>query len=179
MRYMTPGYDYGNSGPHAEPATTSALCREANYGYMRTTVGEFVGSTYYNSNIDTHNQTSNNEVYCYFRSAAYDKVDDNEARQQTKANRVHSVGIDYYKPIKGLPINNQLVPCPYYLPDDFVMIQAEVSPGETNFLPGDTVTISGSEVYTIIVADNNNNLTGLDGVANNTANGMIFAARTT
>ncbi len=179
MRYITPGYEYGNSGPHAEPTLTSSLAREANYGYMRTTVGEFVASTIYNSNIDTHNQTSNNEVYSYFRSNTYDKVNDGEDREQTKANRVHSVGIDYYKPIKGLPVNNQLVPCPYYLPDDFVMIQAEVSPGATNFLPGDTVTISGSEVYTIIIADNQNNLTGLDGVANNTANGMIFAARTT
>ena len=59
------------------------------------------------------------------------------------------------------------------------MIHAEVTPGATNFLPGDTVTISGSEVYTIIVADNQNNLTGLDGVSQGTANGMIFAARTT
>ncbi len=180
MRYITPGYDYGNSGPHAEPASGSALTREANYGYMRTTVGDFVGSTIYNSNIDTHNQPSNNEVYTYFRSANYDKVTNSTLyREQNVANRTKSVGVDYYKPIKGLPINNQLVPCPYYLPDDFVMIQAEVSPGATNFLPGDTVTISGSEVYTIITADNQNNLTGLDGVANNTANGMIFAARTT
>jgi len=180
MRYITPGYDYGNSGPHMEPMGTSALGREANYGYMRTTVGDFVGSTIYNSNIDTHNQPSNNEVYTYFRSNTYDKVKDTSLyREFNIANRTKSVGVDYYKPIKGLPISNQLVPCPYYLPDDFVMIHAEVTPGATNFLPGDTVTISGSEVYEIIVADNQNNLTGLDGIANNTANGMIFAARIT
>ena len=41
-----------------------------------------------------------------------------------------------------------------------------------------TITVSGSEVYTIITADEYNNQTGLDGIANNTANGMIFAART-
>ena len=180
MRYITPGYDYGNSGMHMEPMGTSALGREANYGYCRTTVGEFVASTIYNSNIDTHNQTSNNEAYTYFRSNTYDKVTDTSTyREFNKANSVKSVGIDYYKPIKGIPINNQLIPCPYYLPDDFVMIHAEVTPGATNFLPGDTVTISGSEVYTIIVADNQNNLTGLDGVSQGTANGMIFAARTT
>ena len=65
------------------------------------------------------------------------------------------------------------------MPDDFVMIQAEITPGATVFRPGDTVTVSASEVYTIIIADNYTNQTGLDGVANNTANGMIFAARTT
>ena len=65
------------------------------------------------------------------------------------------------------------------MPDDFVMIQAEITPPATVFRPGDTVTVSGSEEYTIIIADNYTNQTGLDGVTNNTANGMIFAARTT
>ena len=90
-----------------------------------------------------------------------------------------TVGVDYHKPIKGLPINNQLIPCPYYMPDDFVMIQAEVTPGATLFRTGDTITVSGTEIYEIIIADNTVNQTGLDKISNNTANGMIFAARTT
>ena len=57
------------------------------------------------------------------------------------------------------------------------MIHAEISPGATEFLPGDTVTISTGEVYTVVVADNTINQTGLDGVANNTVNGMLFCAR--
>ena len=59
------------------------------------------------------------------------------------------------------------------------MIHAEISPGATEFLPGDTVTIDAGEVYTVITADNITNQTGLDGVANNTVNGMLFCARTT
>ena len=65
-----------------------------------------------------------------------------------------SVGVQYYKPMKGLPVCGHLIPCPYYIPDDFVMIHAEVSPGATEFLPGDTVTIDAGEVYTVITADN-------------------------
>ena len=89
------------------------------------------------------------------------------------------MGVNYYKPIKGIPICNQFSPCPYYIPDDFVFIQAEVAPGTVEFAVGDTVTIdpNGSEVYTVITADNTTNQTGLDGVANNTVNGMLFCAR--
>ena len=84
---------------------------------------------------------------------------------------------DSYKPIKGIPICNQLSPCPYYMPDDFVFIQAEVSPGATIFAVGDTVTIDSSETYTVITADNETFQDGLDGTSNNSANGMLFCAR--
>ena len=83
------------------------------------------------------------------------------------------------KSIKGIPITNQLAPCPWYVPDDFVLIQAAVTPGATQFQTGDTVTISGSEIYEVIIADQEINKTSLDGVANGTSTAMIFAARTT
>ena len=72
--------------------------------------------------------------------------------------------------IKGIPISSQIVPCPYYLPDDFVLIQFDhASPGQ-NIQQYDTVTISGSEVYTVI-----------DGAYNQTnrTRGILFCARTT
>ena len=72
--------------------------------------------------------------------------------------------------IKGLPISSQIVPCPYYLPDDFVLIQFDhASPGQ-NIQQYDTVTISGSEVYSVI-----------DGAYNQTnrTRGILFCARTT
>ena len=72
--------------------------------------------------------------------------------------------------IKGIPISSQIVPCPYYLPDDFVLIQFDhASPGQ-NIQQNDTVTISGSEVYTVI-----------DGAYNQTdrTRGILFCARTT
>ena len=72
--------------------------------------------------------------------------------------------------IKGIPISSQIVPCPYYLPDDFVLIQFDhASPGQ-NIQQYDTVTISGSEVYSVI-----------DGAYNQTdrTRGILFCARTT
>ena len=181
MRYITPGSDYSNSGPNAEPVTTNSMAREGSYGYLRNTTGQYIADTRYKSNIDTFNSQSEREVYMYYRNNTYDVVDFSSSTGYDsftiKADMRVPVGIQYYKPMKGLPVCGHLVPCPYYLPDDFVMIHAEISPGATEFLPGDTVTIDAGEVYTVITADNTTNQTGLDGVANNTVNGMLFCAR--
>ena len=183
MRYITPGSNYSNSGPNAEPVATNSMAREGSYGYLRNTTGQYIADTRYKSNIDTSNSTSEREVYMYYRNNTYDVVDFSSTAGYdsftVKADMRVAVGVQYYKPMKGLPVCGHLIPCPYYLPDDFVMIHAEISPGATEFLPGDTVTISGSEIYTVITADNITNQTGLDGVANNTVNGMLFCARTT
>ncbi len=178
MIYHIPGYHY-SSGPHEQPANTTSLAREANYGYLRSTTGHTVLETRYGTNIDRSNANEEDNVYQYYRNITYDKVQSSDDNIQVNANGLKSVGIAHYKPLKGLPINNNIVPCPYYIPDDFVIIQAAVSPGATEFRVGDTITVSGSEVYTIITADEYNNQTGLDGIANNTACGVIFAARTT
>ena len=181
MRYITPGSDYSNSGPNQEPVTTNSMAREGSYGYLRNTTGQYIADTRYKSNIDTNNTTSEREVYMYYRNNTYDVVDFSSSTGYDsftiKADMRVPVGVQYYKPMKGLPVCGHLVPCPYYLPDDFVMIHAEISPGATEFLPGDTVTIDAGEVYTVITADNTTNQTGLDGVANNTVNGMLFCAR--
>ena len=64
------------------------------------------------------------------------------------------------------------------MPDDFVFIQAEVSPGSVEFAVGDTVTIDSSESYTVIIADNQKDQDGLDSSQPNSfANGMLFCAR--
>ncbi len=181
MRYITPGSDYGSSGPNQEPVTTNSMAREGSYGYLRNTAGQYIADTRYKSNIDTSNSSSEREVYMYYRNNTYDVVDFSSSTGYDsftmKTDMRVPVGVQYYKPMKGLPVCGHLIPCPYYLPDDFVMIHAEISPGATEFLPGDTVTIDAGEVYTVITADNTTNQTGLDGVANNTVNGMLFCAR--
>jgi hypothetical protein len=42
------------------------------------------------------------------------------------------------------------MPCPYYLPDDFGIIQFEYNQIYANIQRGDRVTISGSEVWEVI-----------------------------
>lgn len=66
---------------------------------------------------------------------------------------------------KTLPINPHFVPVPYYLPDDFVLV--EIPWGNPSI--GDTVTVSPSEIYTIIQVATNQT----------TFSSLALAARTT
>tara|TARA_B100000427_G_scaffold187749_1_gene156098 strand:- start:325 stop:2886 length:2562 start_codon:yes stop_codon:yes gene_type:complete len=86
---------------------------------------------------------------------------------------------NYYKPIKGLPIQNCLAPVPYYLPDDYVVIPFNVTPGATTFHTGDAIEVSASEIYKIIEVSYTVNQTTYDGVASNSCKGIAFCARTT
>ena len=85
--------------------------------------------------------------------------------------------VNYYKPIKGIPINAHLVPCPYYIPDDFVLIQVATPPGLTAFRTGDTITVSGSEKYVIILSGYTQSQEGLNAIAGDTTMGMLFCGR--
>jgi len=71
--------------------------------------------------------------------------------------------------IKGLPLNGQLLPVPYYIPDDFVLIQFDYPLASANIQQGDTITISGSEVYTVITGSYNQTTF---------TRGILFCART-
>ena len=46
-------------------------------------------------------------------------------------NYVQPDSLNYNAVIKGIPLSSQFVPCPFYLPDDFVLIQFDhASPGQ-------------------------------------------------
>ena len=90
-----------------------------------------------------------------------------EANSDTYGNRYPITS--YNSVIKGIPINGNLIPCPYYMPDDFVVIDFRLSQSGQDIKQGDTVTISGSEVYTVI--------TGSYNKYGETA-GVLFCART-
>jgi len=62
-----------------------------------------------------------------------------------------------------------MVPCPYYIPDDFVLIDFDYATPSTNIQQGDTITISGSEVYTVITGSYNQTTR---------TRGILFCART-
>ena len=166
--YRQPGYNYyySSSATNSEPLTNNTLTREASYGYLRNGSGYSENATmvsYYACNIDTRN-SSTSEIVTYYRNSTYDGI-------ASQAN--------YYKPMKGIPVSNNLMPCPYYLPDDYVMLQVSTTPGLTQFRPGDTITVSVSEVYEIILAAYEVNANGLDNISSNSSIGMLFCARTT
>lgn len=166
---------YNSYSISQEPADTNNKIRGASYGWLRDVGADFDGSrTRYACNIDTNNTTSDTgyyspstEVVTYYRNSTYDRVSGLSVSQLA----------NYYKPMKGLPIDNNFIPCPYYMPDDFAILQVSTTPGLTQFRPGDTITISQSEVYEIIIAGYQTQQNGLDNINNNSSIGMIFMAR--
>mgnify|MGYP001181224267 CR=1 FL=1 len=184
-RFNQVGYGYSSTSTEDEPVTYASKAREGSYGWMRNpNSGGIDIPTRYECNIDTFNSNIENQVIQYFRDDTYDRFDlkQNSYEENTRyKDGIRNVGTtsDWYKPLKGLPICNQLAPCPFYMPDDFVMLQVAVTPGQTEFRPGDQVDISSSEKYKIILSDNIKDQTGLDGTTGATAVGMLFCARVT
>ena len=168
LRHRVTGWHYQYYSSYSsseEPPKDHSTAREAFWGYIRDPAKiEYVDSGY-KCNIET--QTDGNDMILYYRNSIYD---------QYGGNGVAS-GANYYRPIKGLPLNERFVPCPYYLPDDFVMLQVSTSPGLTQFRTGDTVTIGGNENYEIIRASYQTQQNGLDGINNNSTMGMLFLGR--
>ena len=162
----------GYSSIH-EPKNVYSKTREAMYGYLRQEGGYYPDSnSVYLANIHTRDYQAYNGNYTGNRTKFY-------FRDNTYDGTLNSI-TNYYRPISGIPIDNSLIPCPYYLPDDYVLIQVGSNPGATEYNPGDTVTISaGVEVYTIVAAQYVNNETGIDDVANSSTIGMLFCVRTT
>lgn len=93
--------------------------------------------------------------------AAYDDI----ALYSRQTGDIQTSVTTTYPVYKNIPINPHFLPVPYYLPEDYVLIELPW----INAAIRDTVTISESEVYTIIqVATNQTTLTSI-----------VFAARTT
>ena len=78
--------------------------------------------------------------------------------------------LNYNAVIKGIPISGKMIPVPYYMPDDFVLIQFDNATANKNIQQYDTVTISGSEVYTVIEGSYSQS---------SRTRGILFCARTT
>jgi len=160
---------YSNQSPLDAMSYTSVL-RSAFVGYMgangnadsdgRTFFAdryESTMSTYSSHNNDWSGQTST--TYGYHESnangpnAIYARTSGNNKAIYPNSNS--PAELDYNAVIKGIPVCSKMIPCPYYLPDDFVLIDFRYNTSETNFTQGDTITISGSEVYEIIHASYN------------------------
>jgi hypothetical protein len=115
--------------------------------------------------IDPYDTPSNNEATIYSRTGG---LKDNGVLDTGAYGNRYPI-TTYNSVIKGIPINGNLIPCPYYMPDDFVLIDFKLTASGQDLKQGDTVTISGSEVYTVI--------TGSYNKYGETA-GILFCART-
>jgi len=71
--------------------------------------------------------------------------------------------------ISGIPLNSTYVPVPYYLPDDFVLVQFENASPSLNVQQGDTLVVqSGVEEYVVIQGSYNQTVK---------TRGILFCAR--
>ena len=161
------GYDHYHSSGSISPLRTGSLPRNSLFGYMRDryTGGTTEISDYYNTTILRSSEQAGPRLY--HRDSTNDEVP----------------GVDWYKPIKGIPMSTWLAPVPYYFPDDYALIQFSVSPGNTEFRYGDTITIGTSpneEKYMVIVPAYNTNSrdwTKADTPNYTECQGVLFCAR--
>jgi len=135
--------------------------RTAEFGHVNDSSVGYKNATYTSSAYPTSNTQSN--FTPYYRGAS------NSTNKGVIAKGTLSSNTYFNAVIKGLPLNPLLVPSPYYIPDDFVLIDFQYNIPNANIQQGDTITISGSEVYTVIT-----------GAYNQTTvtRGILFCART-
>ena len=167
----------------------NTLRREAFYGFRRDpdASGSYIyyWDDNYSNNIHEYQGNNTAQKLGYYRNSTYDYTTVNEQNTTTgnKNDAVVNISVDpaanFYRPFKGIPMNTNMMPCPYYLPDDFTLIQFAVTPGATTFRTGDTITVSAGEVYEIIQVNYTTNQTASDNIAGNTSKGIAFCARTT
>ena len=151
--------------------------RSAEYGFLptQTTLTNLGGSgssfvtTTYGSTSLTSEQGSNSRVNIYTRSNqnhTYRGI----GGQLSYGAQYLPASTEFNAVIKGLPLSVHIAPVPYYLPNDFAMIDFDIATPSANVQQGDTITVSGTEVYTII--------TGSYDQVDRTR-GILFCARTT
>lgn len=142
----------------------STMKRMAEYGFSRRQQYTPPFTDSYYSSLGTTTSNNQSAMRTYFRNSVDDKG------LGSGPTSLISPAADFHAAIKGIPLSNKVSPCPYYLPEEFVLIDF-ITPGPQNIQPGDTVTKSASEIYTIVTG----------GYYNDGANtwGMLFACRTT
>jgi hypothetical protein len=156
-------------------SSVSPSRRAAEFGYSQLDSwaqypNAYVDDIYYSTafvNADIYNYTvSNTSKRIYYRSAS--QSPERGLGGYGSYNRQISSNADFNAVIKGIPLNGQLVPIPYYLPDDFALIEFSYNLPGVNIQQGDTITVSPSEVYTVITGSYNQRTK---------TSGILFCAR--
>ena len=134
--------------------------RSAEWGWASNGSTTYKQSSYESS---IYQQGSNSQNNFYYRDQDRSFGGDSETTDSLDPNTYFNAVI------KGIPLSTTMIPCPYYLPDDFVLIDFKYNIPSANIQQGDTITISGSEVYTVITGSYEQ--TG-------STRGLLFCART-
>jgi hypothetical protein len=146
---------------------TQVTKRMAEFGYNNLDINGNYASNYVDYRVysNSYPQTNeNNSSRIYLRN----QTSSRSAGGYQSQNFVSS-NANFNAVIKGLALNGNLIPVPYYIPDDFVLIDFDYASPSANIQQGDTITISGSEVYTVITGSYNQTTR---------TRGILFCART-
>jgi len=150
----------------------SKRCAEFGYSEIASDGADFgVGyrsTTYKGNNYPDSGYTTTN-TSMYTRSTGVRSAGGDGYTRLSTSNDNVSSDANFNAVVKGLPLSVNLLPVPYYLPDDFVLIDFDYASPSANIQQGDTVTISGSEVYTVIQGSYNQTTR---------TRGILFCART-
>ena len=152
--------------------------RSAEFGYLdaRTDASYTAGQgnpyviTSYSSTSATTLTGSSEHVKIYTRSNLDHTYRGKGGQLGEYAEATLENSTNFNAVIKGIPLSVKMAPVPYYLPDDFAMIDFDVATPSANIQQGDTITVSGTEVYTVISGSYNQ----VD-----RTRGILFCARTT
>jgi hypothetical protein len=171
------------AGTASIPATNtsfaegSALCGYAKYhkNYSYDDQNVFIDDYYLSM---THPYSTSGEyalngsnIHTYYRSESDNPwrngyfISEGDPNNSTVGSVVDSNAV-----LKGLPLSTSMMPVPYYLPDDFVMIQFYYGSVNANIQQGDTITVSPSEIYTVIAGSYNM-------TSDNVTRGVLFCGR--
>lgn len=149
--YCAGGCDWSVSasrGPSWRAAECGYTITDVNQGLTRVSnIGQ--RSFVYQTNAYPSIPDANLASSIYYRT--------NDATESLKNRGIGmSDSANFNAIISGIPLNGNLVPVPYYLPDDFVIIQFENATPSLNVQQGDTIVVQeGVEEYTIITGSYN------------------------
>lgn len=164
--YRIGGEFYGTYLPrYAEVGWCQSVDKPSSYGHFHNLYTNVSNYTW-NATKNSHGGT-NRYGQLYRRTAADDHYNegdsDNVKRRalsalpyQAAQKNVMPTAINYSTVLKGIPWAPLCLPSPYNLPDDFVIVEIEYRTPSAKFLPGDTITVSAGEVYSIILGAYNN-----------------------
>ena len=93
------------------------------------------------------------DTYTYaYNPRLYNRDANYNTNSQTGYGATHTIdpAANYNAVVKGVPLNAMMVPSPYNMPEDFGLIDFVYDAPSVNIQQGDTITISGTEVWTVI-----------------------------
>ena len=139
-------------GPHDPDNSWGIAKRSAEFGYMH--YSSYQGSE--QNYVDYHLHTRvypvdwDDDFPCLYSRISDEPLHWSGGSGDTNGNDRVSPEANFNAVIKGVPLNGNLLPMPYYIPDDFVIIQFYYNAASANIQQGDTITVSPSEVYKVI-----------------------------